>query len=63
MIVGVAQTTWDLWGQIGVWIIGFPLMIGGLVAYIFFQVVNERRENQRAEGRWGLAAKSRTSDE
>jgi hypothetical protein len=50
-------------GQIGVWVIAFPLLVGGLLAYIFAQVVNERRENQRAEGRWGLAAKSRTSDE
>lgn len=63
MIIAVAQTTWDLIGQIGVWFVGFPLLIGGLAAYIYAQIVNERRENQRLAGRWGLAAKSRTDDE
>lgn len=63
VFIAVEQTTWDLIGQIAVWLVGFPLLVGGLGAYILYQVVNERRENQRLEGRWGLAAKSRTSDE
>ena len=57
VIVAVEQTTWDWIGQIGLWIVGFPLFVGGLVAYIVFQIVAERRENQRLTGRWGLAAK------
>ena len=63
MIIAVEQTTWDLIGQISVWFIGFPLLIGILVTYIYAQVKVEQRENQRLQGRWGLAAKSRTSDE
>ncbi|MBO9534519.1 MAG: hypothetical protein J7513_16220 [Solirubrobacteraceae bacterium] len=63
MIIAVEQTTWDLIGQLGVWLVGFPLLIGILVTYIAAQVIVERRENQRLAGRWGLAAKSRTSDE
>ncbi|MEH3055423.1 MAG: hypothetical protein PGN13_15700 [Patulibacter minatonensis] len=63
MILAVEQTTWDLIGQIGVWIVGFPLLIGILGWYIVAQVVNERRANQQLEGRWGVAAKSRASEE
>ncbi|MFT4036461.1 MAG: hypothetical protein QM679_12880, partial [Patulibacter sp.] len=63
VIIGVEQTTWDLIGQIGVWFVGFPLLIGILAVYIYAQVVVERRENQRLEGRWGLAATSRSTDE
>jgi hypothetical protein len=63
VFIAVEQTTWDWIGQIGVWIVGFPLLVGILGWYIAAQVVNERRQNQRLEGRWGLAAKSRTSDD
>lgn len=63
MIVALEQTTWDLIGQIGVWFVGLPLLVGGLVAYIAAQIVTERRANQRTAGRWGLAAKnSRDTD-
>ncbi|MDO9353203.1 MAG: hypothetical protein Q7T55_05880 [Solirubrobacteraceae bacterium] len=63
MIVAVEQTTWDLIGQIGVWFIGLPLLVGVILAYTAAQIVTERRANQRDAGRWGLAAKnSRDTD-
>lgn len=63
MIVAVSQETWDLIGQIGVWIVGFPLLIGILGAYIYAQVTVERREHQRTlDGRWGLAAKAKSDE-
>lgn len=63
VIVAVDQTTWDLWGQIGVWFILFPLFIGIIGTYIFFLIVAERRQNQQYEGRWGLKAKSKRDGE
>ncbi len=63
MIVAVEQTTWDLWGQIGVWLIGFPLFIAILVVYIASLITTERRENQALNGRWGLAAKNKHDGE
>lgn len=62
MIVGIDQTTWDLIAQIGTWLIGFPLLIGILGAYIAAQIAVERRENQKLDGRWGLAADARRGD-
>lgn len=63
VIVAVEQTTWDLWGQIGVWLIGFPLFIFILVTYIAAQIAVERRENQKLGGRWGLKAQSKHDTE
>jgi hypothetical protein len=63
VIVAVEQSTWDLWGQLGVWLIGFPLFLGILGTYIAFQIITERRENQKISGRWGLKAKSQDDDE
>ncbi|MBJ7470951.1 MAG: hypothetical protein JHD16_06590 [Solirubrobacteraceae bacterium] len=63
MIVAVDQTTWDLWGQIGVWLIGFPLFIGILVLYIAAQITTERRENQKLAGRWGAKSQSKSDTE
>lgn len=63
MIVGVDQTTWDLIGQIGVWFVGFPLLVGILAFYIYGLITVERRENQRTlDGRWGLAAKAKSDE-
>ena len=63
MIVAVEQTTWDLIGQIGLWFVGLPILVGVILAYTAAQIVTERRANQRTAGRWGLAAKnSRDTD-
>lgn len=63
VILAVEQTTWDLWGQIGVWLIGFPLFILILSLYIAAQITTERRENQKLNGRWGTkAAAKRDTD-
>lgn len=62
MTVAIDQTTWDLIAQIGTWIVGFPLLIGILGAYIAAQVAVERRENQRLDGRWGASAASESDD-
>ena len=58
MIVATDTATWDLIGQIGVWLIGFPLLLTILGFYIYAQIVIERRENQQLGSRWGLAAKT-----
>lgn len=63
VILAVEQTTWDLWGQIGVWLIGFPLFIGILAVYIAAQITTERRENQSLNGRWGTKALAKRDDE
>jgi hypothetical protein len=63
VIVATSQTTWDWIGQIGVWFVGFPILLTGLGAYIAFQIAAERRENQKTAGRWGLAAKSKRDGE
>ena len=63
VILAVDQTTWDLWGQIGVWLIGFPLFIGILVVYMYAQITTERRANQQLDGRWGAKAKSKRDSE
>jgi hypothetical protein len=63
MFVAVQQTTWDYIGQFGVWVVGFPLLIGGLVAYMYALITAERRENQRSQGKWGLSAKSQRENE
>ena len=63
VIVAVEQTTWDLWGQLGVWVIGFPLFLAILGGFITFQIIAERRENQRLSGRWGIKAQSQNDDE
>lgn len=63
VIVAVDQTTWDLWGQIGVWFLLFPAFIGILATYIFFLVTAERRQNQSLNGRWGTAAKNKRDGE
>lgn len=63
VILAVEQTTWDLWGQIGVWLIGFPLFIFILVTYIAAQITTERRENQKLNGRWGLKAAAKRETE
>lgn len=63
VIVALEQTTWDLIGQIGVWFIGLPILVGVILAYTAAQIVTERRANQAEAGRWGLAAKkSRDTD-
>lgn len=63
MIVAVSQLTWDYAGQIGLWLVGLPLLVTIVAGYIYFQIVAEHRENQRTAGRWGLAAKnSRDTD-
>ncbi|MDQ8047012.1 MAG: hypothetical protein AAGC46_07920 [Solirubrobacteraceae bacterium] len=63
MIATISQTTWDLIGQLGVWFVGFPLLIGGLSVYIYAQIVAEKRENDKVNGRWGLAAKVKNDAE
>lgn len=62
MILAVEQTTWDLIGQIAVWFVGFPALVIGLLVYIAVQIRNERIENQRFEGRWGLKATKNTDE-
>lgn len=63
VILAVEQTTWDLWGQIGVWLIGFPLFIAILAIYITGLITTERRENQKLAGRWGLKAQAKRDTE
>lgn len=64
VFVAVDQVTWDWIGQIGVWVVGFPALVGVLLWYIWAQVVIERREHQRTlDGRWGLAAKAKSDAE
>ena len=59
MLVAESLPHWILIGQVTVWFIGFPLIVVGLLTYIWYQVVAERRENQQLDGRWGAEAKRR----
>jgi hypothetical protein len=63
VLATVSTSTWDLIGQIGVWFVGFPILIGGLSVYIYAQIIAEKRENDKISGRWGLAAKSKNDAE
>jgi hypothetical protein len=63
VLATVSTSTWDLIGQIGVWFVGFPILVGGLSVYIYAQVVAEKRENDKIAGSWGLAAKTKNDAE
>jgi hypothetical protein len=43
-------------GLVIVFVIGFPALVTGLIAYSVAQALGERAENQRHQGRWGRRA-------
>ena len=43
-------------GLLIVFLIGFPALVTGLIAYSIAQALGERAENQRHQGCWGRRA-------